>query len=305
MRQDRARLAGGPPAGESARGRRSRLLTRLPLLGLAPFAIYTLLFLAIPTVAVMVGAFRSGTGAFTWSNIATATSKQYAKGFESSLELAVVTAVVPGIAGVIIAYAVHRSPSGNILRRVVSTASGVFANFGGLPLAFLFIATIGSTGQATAWLSDLGFNPYNHGFTLYSFWGVAIAYLYFQIPLMVLVVTPALQGLRPAWREASANLGAGNWQYWRRIGVPVLAPAVLGSVLLLFGSALSAYATADALTSGTILLTPIQIGSFLNGNVIAGQTNVGKALGLGLIVIIAVAIALYSILQRRVSRWLR
>jgi putative spermidine/putrescine transport system permease protein len=135
--------------------------------------------------------------------------------------------------------------------------------------------------------------------------GIVIVYMYFQIPLMVLVILPALEGLRPAWREAAQNLGASSWQFWRYIGGPVLFPPFLGCVMLLFGSALSAYATAEALTSGSIALTPIQIGSFLNGNVLAGQQNIGKALGLGLVVIIAVAMIIYTLAQRRASRWLR
>ena len=129
--------------------------------------------------------------------------------------------------------------------------------------------------------------------------------MYFQIPLMVLVITPALEGLRPAWREAAHGLGAGSWTYWRLVGLPVLAPSVLGAVLLLFGSGFSAYATAQALTSGSVALTPIQIGSFLSGNVISGQENVGKALGLGMIVIVGVVMIIYVLLQRRASRWLR
>jgi putative spermidine/putrescine transport system permease protein len=169
----------------------------------------------------------------------------------------------------------------------------------------LFIATLGSSGLATQWLTDLGFNPYDHGFSLYTLVGVVIVYMYFQIPLMVLVILPALEGLRPAWREAAQNLGARTWDYWRFVGGPVLLPAFLGCVLLLFGSALSAYATAEALTTGTIPLTAIQIGSFLNGNVIAGQENIGKALGLGMVVIIAVAMVLYVALQRRSAKWLR
>ena len=187
----------------------------------------------------------------------------------------------------------------------MTTASGVFANFGGVPLAFLFIATLGSTGVVTRWLTAVGLNPYAHGFNLYTFSGIAVVYMYFQIPLMVLVITPALEGLQPAWREAAHGLGAGTWTYWRCVGRPVLLPSLLGSVLLLFGSAFSAYATAEALTSGSVALTPIQIGSFLSGNVLAGQQNVGKALGLGMIVIIAVVMAGYAVLQRRAAQWLR
>ena len=290
---------GGQGLGPSQPGRiRSRLRGSA---GLLPFVAYVGVFLGVPTVAVVVGAFQSTHGTWTLKNFSDALHTPYSNGFIESLELAVVTSIVPAVLGVILAYAVHTS-RGTFLRRVVTTASGVFANFGGVPLAFLFVSTLGSAGIVTAWVHDLGIALTS--LWLYSFPGVALVYMYFQIPLMVLIVTPALNGLRPAWREASANLGAKNWQFWRYVGGPVLAPTVLGCTLLLFGFGLSAYATARALTNGTIPLTPIQIGDIMNGNVIAGETNVGRALGVGLIVIIVVALVLYTILQRRASRWL-
>ena len=288
-----------------AQGRTPLPVRLRALSGLLPFAIYALLFLGLPVVAIVVGAFTDpATGGFTLGNIQIATSGIYLRGYLTSIELSVLTAVVPGILGLLVAYAVQTSGSGG-LKRAVSTASGVFANFGGVPLAFLFIATLGSSGLAVEWLRALGFDPYEHGFSLYTFVGIALVYMYFQIPLMVLVITPALAGLRPAWREAADNLGASGWQYWRLVGGPVLMPSFLGSVLLLFGSAFSAYATTQALTSGSLAITPIQIGSFLNGNVLSGQENVGKALGLGMVVVIAVVMAVYSVLQRRASTWLR
>ena len=273
--------------------------------GVVPFGIYVTLGLFAPMVAVAVGAFETNNGSFTFSNIRAATHGVYLHGFWQSIVLSVLTSVIPGFLGLIIAYAIFTAKRGNVLRQVAITAAGVFANFGGVPLAFLFIATLGSSGLVSQWLTSLGFNPYNHGFTLYSLLGVVIVYMYFQIPLMVLVILPALEGLRPAWREAAENLGARTWDYWRYVGGPVLLPSFLGCVLLLFGSALSAYATTEALTNGTIPLTSIQIGSFLNGNVIAGQENIGKALGLGMVVIIAIAMVFYVLMQRRSAKWLR
>jgi len=274
--------------------------------GVVPFGVYMALGLIAPLIAVAIGAFQAPNGGgFTLSNVKTATHGVYLHGFSQSIQLSIIAAVLPGIFGLLIAYAIWSAKRGAVLRRVAITASGVFANFGGVPLAFLFIATLGSSGLATRWLADIGFDPYQHGFSLYSLSGVIVVYMYFQIPLMVLVILPALEGLRPAWREAAANMGARTWQYWRYVGGPVLMPSFLGCVLLLFGSSLSAYATAEAMTSGTIPLTSIQIGSFLNGNVLPGQENVGKALGLGLVIIIAVAMGIYVILQRRAARWLQ
>jgi putative spermidine/putrescine transport system permease protein len=276
--------------------------------GVVPFLAYVAIFLIVPMVAIMVGAFQNpSTGAFTWSNVDIATHGVYLEGYRQSIILSLLASVIPGIFGLLIAYAIFtaRGRGGSFLRQVVLTASGVFANFGGVPLAFLFIASFGSSALVTGWLSDIGLNIYNDGFSLYDMTGVAVVYMYFQIPLMVLIILPALEGLRPAWREAAENLGARTWQYWRYVGGPVLMPSFLSCLMLLFGSALAAYATAEALTSGTIPLTSIQIGSFLNGNVIAGQQNVGQALSLGMVIIIAVIMTLYVLLQRRAAKWLR
>jgi putative spermidine/putrescine transport system permease protein len=271
---------------------------------MAPFVVYTVLGLGIPTLVVIELAFRSDQGRLTLHNLSTVAQGSYRLGFENSILLAAITSVLPGILGLALAYAIQTSHSG-ILRRLVATASGVLANFGGINLTFIFIATLGSTGVLTAWLNVVGLDPWHYGFNLYSFLGVAIVYMYFQIPLMVLVITPALGGLRPAWREAAENLGASSFGYWRTVGVPVLLPSVLGGILLLFGSGFAAYATADTLTAGTVTLVPIQIGEVLNGNVISGEQNIGYALGFGMLVVLSITMIFYGLVRRRASRWLR
>jgi putative spermidine/putrescine transport system permease protein len=273
-----------------------------------PFLAYITVFLLVPLVWIVKDAFSNPTtNAFTWSNINIAVRGSYLHGFEQSLILSLIASVIPGIFGLLVAYAIFtaRGRGAAWLRQVVITASGVFANFGGVPLAFLFIASFGSSALVTGWLSAIGLNIYSWGFSLYTLSGIAVVYMYFQIPLMVLIILPALEGLRPAWREAAENLGARSWEYWRYVGGPVLLPSVLSCLMLLFGSALAAYATAEALTSGAIPLTSIQIGTFLNGNVLAGQENVGDALALGMVVIIAVLMVAYVLFQRRSAKWLR
>jgi putative spermidine/putrescine transport system permease protein len=190
-----AAAAPGPPARLTAR----HLLRGVRrALGVVPFGLYVAFFLLAPMVAVAIGAFQNNDGSFTLSNVNAATHGIYLHGFWQSIILSVISAVLPGILGLILAYAIVKAEGGNLLRQIAITAAGVFANFGGVPLAFIFIATIGSSGLVSQWLTSLGFNPYNHGFTLYSLLGVVIVYLYFQIPLMVLVILPALEGLRPA-----------------------------------------------------------------------------------------------------------
>ena len=285
-----------------------RLFRRIaPALGIAPFIIYSFLGLGIPAIAVTYYAFQKETGGWTFSNIhfmLTGEKHVFLTGFENSIKLGLLSAVIPGILGVFIAYAIQTSNS-NILRRLTATAAGVLANFGGINLTFMFVATLSSTGILTYWLADIGIKLSSIGFNLYTFSGVLVVYMYFQLPLMVLVVTPALGGLRASWREAAENMGASSWQYWLRVGIPVLLPSILGGMLLLFGSAFAAYATAETLTLGLISLSPIQIGNYLNGNVIAGQTHVGYAIAFGMLVILSITMILYSLVRRRASKWLR
>ena len=288
------------PASISSGGR----ALRSPLLPLVPFLLYILVFLGLPALAVVFGAFRDGTGGWTMANVDTASSGLYRHSFAVSIKLSLISAIVPAVVGVVLAYVIRTSGS-RALVRFTTTVSAVFANFGGVPLAFAFIATLGNTGLVTRLLAALGFPLYDHGYSLFTFSGVVLVYSYFQIPLMIIVITPALSGLRPAWREATENLGGGAWAYWRHVGGPALAPPFLGAVLLLFGSAFSAYATAYALLGATLPLVPIEIGSLLSGNVQAGQENVGQALGAGMLLVIVVVMALYAVLQRRASRWLR
>lgn len=275
------------------------------LLGLVPFLAYTGAFLLVPAVSVMVGAFRDDRGAPTLANLRTSMTGVYLTSFQRSLELSALTALIGAVLGTLLAQVVLGSPRRGILRHVVSSASGVFANLGGVPLAFMFIGTVGSYGLLTQWLAHAGIDLYAQGFTLFSFTGIALVYVYFQVPLMVIVITPALEGLRVQWAEAAVNLGATRAQYWRYVAGPVLAPAFLGGLLLLFANAFAAYATAAALTSGTIPLVPLQIGSLLSGNVLTGQENLGKALGFDMIVVVGLVMAGYGLLQRRSSRWLR
>jgi putative spermidine/putrescine transport system permease protein len=271
---------------------------------IAPFLIYSFLGMGIPTLAIIYYAFHGEHGGWTFSNIHLVTHGIFLIGFENSIKLGLFSSIVPGILGVFIAYAIQTSNS-NVLRRLTSTASGVLANFGGINLTFMFIATLGSTGVLTYWLHAVGVNLANFGFQLYTFSGVLVVYMYFQLPLMVLVITPALGGLRQSWREAAENMGASSWSYWRHVGIPVLMPSILGGMLLLFGSAFAAYATAESLTLGVIALSPIQIGNFLNGNVIAGQTHVGYAIAFGMLIILSITMLFYSLVRKRASKWLR
>ena len=290
----------------SSAGRRRRWRKYLAVIGLLPFLGYVAVFLVVPAATVMVQAFRDNNGQLSLSNLSAVFSSQqpWLHSYAVSLELSGLSAVIAGVIGLVGTVALASS-SNATARRLVTTACGVLANTGGVPLAFAFIATIGNAGITTHVLADIGFNPYNHGFSLYSFSGLIIVYLYFLLPLVILLMLPPVEALRKEWREAAATLGANPRTYWQKVGLPVLTPPFIATLMVLFMDAFAAYATADALTTGSVPLVPIEIGSLLAGNVVANQANLGDALGFGMIVIVGVAGGLYVLVQRRTSRWLR
>ncbi len=275
------------------------------LLGVVPFFLFVGVFLVIPTLVVVIGSFAGSGGGVTLDNLAALTDDYIVDAFVRSIALSAVTAVLGAVFGALLAYAVVTGRADGAVRRAVTAACGVLAQFGGVTLAFAFIATLGLSGFVTVFLRDqLGIDIYSGGVWLFDLPGLVLVYTYFQIPLMVIVFLPALDGIRPQWREAAESLGGSTWYYWRRVAGPLLAPAFLGATLLLFANAFSAYATAAALVSQGSPIVPLQIRSALTSEVILGRENIGKAMALGMVVVVAVVMWLYAVLQRRTSRWL-
>jgi putative spermidine/putrescine transport system permease protein len=285
-----------------ARPGRSRAF--LTWLGIVPFLVFALAFLGVPTFKLIFGSFQDSNGAFTLDNYSDFGSKLVFNAYQTSIEISLVTAVGAAIFGFLLAYAVISGGLPKPIRAAVMTFSGVASNFAGIPLALAFIFTIGREGLLTVLLRGIGINPYANGFNLYSKIGLELVYFYFQLPLMVLVIAPAIDGLKRDWREASENLGASSFQFWRYIALPILMPSLLGSTMLLFGNAFGAQATAYQLTGGLINLAPLLIGDQLSGDVLHTPGK-GFALAVGMIVIMAVALAGYALLQRRAERWRR
>jgi putative spermidine/putrescine transport system permease protein len=274
------------------------------LLGVLPFFAYTAIFLVIPTLIVVVGAFLDGKSRPTLGNLSALAQPQIVSAFVHSVVLSAVTAVLGAVFGALLAYAVSTAREGGLLRRMMTSLCGVLAQFGGVTLAFAFVATVGSEGFLTLWLKNFGIDLAGSTWLYEPYKGLILVYTYFQIPLMLIVFLPAVEGLRPQWREAAESLGASTWHYWRHVGGPILAPSFIGAMLLLFTNAFSAYATAAALISQGSPIIPLQIGGTLSSEVILGQENIGKAMALGMVAIVAVVMTLYVVLERRTTRWL-
>jgi putative spermidine/putrescine transport system permease protein len=262
--------------------------------GTVPFFAYVGIFLLLPTGIVVYNAFKNPNGGFSLAGIQALGSSQIRSFFVGSLELCLFSSLTGAVFGAILAYAVASGNPDGVVRRLYLAVSGVLAQFGGVTLAFAFLVLIGPVGllMHASWYLNFP-------------WGITVIYAYFQIPLMVLVFMPAMDGLKVQWREASENLGASAWQYWRHVGGPLLAPAFLGSALLLFANALSAFATIEAWENQIAYIVPQQISTVLNSEVGLANVNEADVLALGMVIMVAIVMTGYALLQRRAARWLR
>jgi putative spermidine/putrescine transport system permease protein len=296
--------AAPPLSGQDAPPARSGRRFSWAWLGLVPFLAFAAAFLIIPTFYLVVGSFHSPTGEPTLQNYASLTDPQIADAFFTSIEISLVTAIVGGIFGFLLAYSVIAGGLPGPLGAALMTFSGVASNFAGVPLAMAFTFTLGRLGLLTIFLGSIGLDLNDTDFSIYSKLGLEIVYLYFQFPLMVLIMAPAIQGLKKEWREASENMGASTAQYWRHIALPILMPSLLGTMILLFGNAFGAQATAYQLTGGTLNIVTLLVSRQLTGDVL-NNVNLGYAVAMGMVAVMGVTILIYIWLQRRAARWQR
>jgi putative spermidine/putrescine transport system permease protein len=279
---------------------------RLPThwLGVTPFFLFAVLFLILPTAYLMLGAFQNAEGAFTLDNLAALAQPSIVAAYWISIKVSLASSILGALIGLAIAIAIVRGGLPSWIRSATLTFSGVASNFAGVPLAFAFLATLGRLGLITVLLNVLGFNIYAHGFNILSFWGLTLTYLYFQIPLMVVIIVPAIDGIRKEWGEAAATLGATGWQYWQMVVIPVLWPSFLGTVILLFANAFGAIATAYALTGSSLNIVPILLYAQIRGDVLH-NANLGYAIAFGMIVITGLANVFFIWFRTRSERWLK
>lgn len=275
-------------------------------LGVAPFFLFAALFLFLPSVSIFVRSFEKLGGGFTFQNFIDIFSKSDIRNaYIMSLRVSTITALGGALFGFLLAYAVCLGGLPSWVRSFLLSFSGVASNFAGVPLAFAFVATMGNVGLVTRIIEAVvNVDIHEAGFSIYNFWGLSIVYMYFQFPLMVLIMAPALDGLRREWREACENLGGTGYHFWRYVALPILLPTLLGTAFLLFGNAFGAYATAYAFTGSFLNLVTIVIGAQIQGDVLYNP-GLGNAMALGMIIIMSVVMFVYARLQRLSARWVR
>lgn len=271
------------------------------LVGL-PFITLMSVFLIWPSLTTISKAFVHD-GELSFFNMARAMSGTYRESFITTAQLSLITSLIGGGIGLLMAIMLRSAPVNSRSRTLADSWSAVASQLGGLPLAFAFIALLGTQGIMTKLLSSVGIDLVELGFSLTGLAGWAMVYLYFQIPLMFLIMTPAVTSLKASWFESATSMGASAWQFWRAVGIPILLPTIVTGFVLLFVNAFSAYATAYALSTGAGQLIPLQIRFILQGNVITGEDELGFAIVTWALILLLLSLVAITLLQRRVSRW--
>lgn len=275
--------------------------------GLIPFFIFVLMFQIVPAFSIFTRSFQDNlTGQFTLQHVAELNNPVIVSAFWTTTQISIITSVIGALAGFGLAWAITMGGMPAPIKAAITSFSGVASNFAGLPLVFAFTSTIGRLGILTLFLRDaLGISLYPD-FKFYGYWGLVIVYLYFQIPLMVLIMVPALESLRKEWSEAAENLGASRWQYWRHVGLPVLAPTIVSTTALLFANAFGTHATAFALVgagSGQNMIVSILVGAQFRTDTFQNP-GLGNAIAFAMVVVMGITILIYTYFRRISARWL-
>lgn len=268
-------------------------------LGLLPFVAMVALFQLVPIVSMVTGSVSSGSGLTFEYYIRVFQSEYYLKAIKNSLLISIFSSVIGVVAGLVFAYSITRfSPK---MRDRLIMLSNMTSNFAGVPLAFAYIILLGSNGVFTLLFKQWGWDVFA-SFDLYSWSGLVLVYVYFQVPLALLLLYPSFYGIREQWKEAASLLGAGTWQFWRTIGIPVLLPAVFGTLGILFANSMGAYATAYALVGSNFNLLAVRIGNLVSGDVVS-EPQLGNVLAVILALSTLLAVYLNHKMTDRAQRF--
>ncbi len=276
--------------------RGAKALTYTALLG--PFAVLFGLFQLAPVLWVAINSFLYE-GEFTLDNYRSIFDSAFTlQSFYNSLWLSLISSVIGLVIALLLVNSLRKVDCR--LRRAVIAFINMSSNFSGVPLAFAFIIILGVNGSVTLLLRSTGLVE---EFDLYSKWGLLAIYTYFQIPLAVLLLYPAFDTLKDELQEAAQLLGATTLQYIRKVALPLLTPAIIGTFVILIANAMGAYASVYALTSGNYNVITIRIAALVSGDIFL-EPNLAAAISVLLMLIMAVIVMInYTLLNR--SRYAR
>lgn len=259
------------------------------LLLILPFLAITTAFLLLPIIFVVLDSFKTEQGIFTLSNYKEIIINPfYRQSIIASIEISLKSMLIGILISAIASHSIHSI--GYKFKNISLVITNMASNFSGVPLAFAFMIILGNNGVFTIILRQLGLNEFN----LYSKLGITLVYVYFQIPLGILLLYPSFDRIEGIYIDAAKTLGATKLYFWKKVGIPMLSPALLSTATILFANSMGAYATAYALTNGAFNIIPIRIGSMISGDIFL-KPNLASALS----VILASVLLLLNGIGRR------
>ncbi|ALC87761.1 ABC transporter permease [Bacillus sp. FJAT-22090] len=262
-----------------------------------PFLVIILLFFIVPLLYMVISSFSNSDG-FTLNQYETVLTNSYIlQGFKNSITLSAVSALIALVVTLFAVYAIMRFSEP--VREKVLIISNLTSNFSGIPLSFAFIVLLGNSGLFTLLFEKWGIDELS-SFSLYSWSGLLLIYVYFQLPLSLMLLYPIYYVIQQQWKDAAALLGASTFQFWSKIGIPIMLPGIVGTFSVLFANAMGAYASAYALTGSNYNLVAIRIGALLSGDIFA-QPELASAIAvlLGVTMITAMLLSEWSIKKTR------
>ncbi|MGO0059608.1 ABC transporter permease [Brevibacillus fluminis] len=270
---------------------------------LLPFVVLVSAFELVPLIRMVIDSFQyDGGQTYSLNHYVSAFSNAYyRKGMINSLLISLYSSLIGIVIALFSSYSITKMPKK--IQTAMITFSNMTSNFSGIPLAFGYIILLGTSGIITLLAQEAGWNIQS-SFDLYSWSGLIASYVYFQVPLAILLLYPTYAGIQRSWRESAALLGASPLQFWRYIGIPVILPSIAGKFSILIANAMGAYATAYALVGGSYNLLPIRIGALMSGDVVS-QPHLGSALAVILGLMMIGAMWINERMMRRVRRDLR
>lgn len=272
----------------------------LMILALVPFFVIIFMFEIFPLLSIITDSFQNDSGGVTLKQYVTIFSNNfYIQGITNSIRVSVYSSLFGIVISSIVAYSITRLKSK--VKQTVLLLSNMTSNFAGVPLAFAFMIILGNEGLFTILLKQFGFDLTKY-FNLYSGIGVIVVYIYFQIPLAILLMYPAYDAIKKEWKEACLMLGGSKIDFWKNIGLHILSPTILGTTVVLFANSMGAYATVIALTNGSYNLIPVRIGALISGDVFS-KPELASALAIILaIILILINVVNETLLKKR--RWM-
>lgn len=268
------------------------------LQSLLPFVILTTLFLLLPSIMMIVDSLKSSSGNFTFENYKTAlTNTFYLKGIINSIQISLISSLIGLVIALVCAYSISKFDIKGQNR--IITILNMTSNYSGVPLAFGYIILLGNAGTFILLFKHFGINVLNN-FNLYSWIGLVITYVYFQIPLAIMLLYPSFLGIKKEWRQSAMLLGSTSSQFWAKIGIPVLLPSIVGTLSILFANAMGAYSTAYALVGRNYNLLTIRIGSLVVGDIMPKPE-----LAAALAVILGITSISMMVINEKMSKYFR